>query len=581
MNRWLWVREQWRPYWIYGIGLVALTLVSTAVSVALPLFFKELIDRLMTGFAGLSPAEADSTRLRFILVLFGIGLLRFFGSLSPFFRAWMNHTFDRRLRERYFDSLLEKGPAFFIKYRTGDIVTRLTDDITGFPKVAWFCCSAIFRAINSGSIVLFGIITLFFIHPKLALITILPLPLGMLLFAMISQKLRKAYKLQQEAVSTSTNHLESCLSGVRILKAFDAEEREASRFRSVLLDRLNVEMKVVKLSGAMHIFFEFISYAAQVLVVLYGGLLVIDKDLTVGGYYAFFTILSMVVYPMIDLPTLLVTSRQAFVCVDRLEELRTDDPDGIQTSDGHELQTLQAIGCRDLEFKYGQDDENFHLGPVNLTLNRGETIAVVGTIGSGKTTLAQLLCGYQRPTAGEILVNGESFSHWDTQSVRGRIGVIPQEPLVFSETIGQNIRFWRDLPIAAVKESAHLSQFSVDIASFPDAYEQELGQRGVTLSGGQKQRLTIARALAGRPEMLVMDDVTASLDAENEERFWHEIERMFGKVTTVVVTHRAATARRADRVLVLDRGRVEAIGDYMSLMRSSSLFRRIMTGEEE
>lgn len=600
MNRprafyWKWYAERWRGHLAFGLFLVLLTVVATAVSVVFPIFFKYLIDALASAAGSDSPDAMRSLRARFLALLFAIGLFRFLASLYPYFRAKMNLVLEIAARREFFDRILEKGPRFFLRFRTGDLVTRLTDDLSNYPKVAWFGCSGLFRAFNSASIVIFCAAAMAWLHPRLTLIALLPLPLAFLLYHALSRKLRDAYDDCQRAISTTNNHLEACFSGVRILKAAVAESREADRFDGVLAARRELDLRAVRLSGLLHLFFEFVGHASQATVVIFGGRMVLSGELSIGDYYAFFTFLSMIVYPMLDLPNLLVTSSQAFVCIDRLEALR-ESPDpaarcGAAPLPGGRFESLDLEG---VSFAYGDPDgpaagsaaagavgaagDPFRLDEVSLTIRRGETVALVGPIGAGKTTLLHLAAGILSPDAGTVRVNGADRATLDPADLLPRLGFVGQEPLVFSETVGGNIDFFRGLPRERLERAARLARFDAECAAFPGGYDQPVGQRGVTLSGGQKQRLTIARALAGTPELLLMDDMTASLDAENEERFWRNLADGVGDAAVMVATHRLATARRADRIVVLHDGRVESVGTFAELARTSPVFQSLLAG---
>jgi ATP-binding cassette subfamily B protein len=539
----------------------------------------------------------------------------------------MNSVLERSIRLGYFGHVLKKEYSFFNKFRTGDVVTRLTDDISGYPNIAWFACSGFFRALNSTSIVLFCLAVMAWLNWKLAAIAIIPLPFAVAIYVAISSKISEAYDANRKYVSIASNHLESSFSGIRVLKAYNAEGRECERFSGILDERLEKEMDVVLLSGKLQTFFQFVSHASQVLVIIAGGLMAIRGTLSLGDYYAFFTYLGFIVYPMLDLPNLLVTSRQAFVCVDRIEELRTygeeiitrdskrsakssaersaktlaegsakssveasikslangsvqkasedsDEVDGWVSLEG----LIETIAFKNVSFRYNDDGPPV-LDSLSLKIVKGERLAIVGQIGSGKSTLLNLLAGLLKPSSGDIKINGISVSDLNPTDYRKRVGYIGQEPVVFSETISQNIRFWRDHKTEAVEKAARRAQFADEIMAFTDGFDETIGQRGATISGGQKQRLTIARAVIGKPEILVMDDVTASLDADSEEAFWKDMDESHGDTTVIIVTHRLATARRADRVVLLNKGAIEDHGTFDELVDRSSNFRRMVNIE--
>jgi len=580
LNHWKWFYDRWKGHGLFCLFLIFLTALSTIVAVATPLFFKYIIDKLSTSMTDPSIGETIALRNRFLWILLGIGMFRFFAEWYPAFRAMMNSILERSIRLEYFDYILRKDHHFFNKFRTGDIVTRLTDDLSGYPKVGWFGCSGFFRALNSTSIVICCLLVMGWLNWKLALIAIIPLPLAIGIYVKISKTLTSAYDENRKIISDSSNHLESSFSGIRVLKGYNAEKQEHERYLSILSQRFDKEMVVVKLSGSLHTFFQFVSHAAQVMVIIGGGIMAINGTLSLGDYYAFFTYLGFIVYPMLDLPNLLVTSRQAFVCVDRLEEIKNfgtefeHSPDEVKKTKVLN-EPVHNISFNSVSFSYNKDSADI-LSNLTLSINKGERIAILGQVGAGKSTLLNLLAGLIKPTSGTITVNDISISDLNPQDFRSRLGYIGQEAVVFSETIAQNIRFWRDHGLSDIEKAAKKAQFAHEIEEFTDGFEQSVGQRGVTISGGQKQRLTIARAVIGKPEILVMDDVTASLDADSEEAFWNDMDKDHDSSTVIIVTHRLATARRADRIVMLNKGMIEAQGTFDELAEKSEHFRRMV-----
>jgi len=579
MKQWLWYLNLWKNFpGLLGI-LFLFTIVSAAVSVAFPMFFKLLLDSLSQNLTTENPDFSVST---FVIAAIVVGGVKFMVSFYPHCRAYGNLLLENRVRTLYFSYILDKEPDFFQKFRTGDLVTRLTEDLSGHPKVAWFGCSGIFRAINSLGIVGSCSAMMIYLSPELAMISLLPLPLAVITFVFLKEALNRGYEEIQKCISHTNNHLEMCFSGVRVLKACLGEERESRRFTSVLQDRIYSELEMTRLSTRMNLFYEFVSQLAQVIVVVAGGFMVLQQEITVGIYFAFFSYLSMIVYPMLDIPFLLVHSSQAFVCVDRLEEIRLSHrserlPEAVSSG------KISSLGLDSVSYTWpsvgNADKSQAHLSDLTLRIRESERVAIMGKIGSGKSTLLNLLAGVIRPDSGTMLLNDTPVNQEGLSLLRQKMGYIGQEPLVLSGTINQNVKFLRNYDQEAIREAARQSQFLPDVKKFSDGFEQEIGQRGVSISGGQKQRLTIARALISRPEILLMDDVTASLDAENEDKFWTEVEMLPYKPMMVIVTHRQATAKRANRVIMLQDGRIKAEGPFEELRAKSSEFRALL--EEE
>ncbi|NCB40215.1 MAG: ABC transporter ATP-binding protein, partial [Erysipelotrichia bacterium] len=563
-----WIWNEYRPHWRMVLFLLFLTILSTVMAVLFPMVLKHIIDSLVTGLksfqAGaitLETAQNERNRMLFMLLAMGLGPV--FSGIYPYFRARMNVTFEMYFREKFFAEILSKGHRFFLKFRTGDLVTRLTEDIrTNPPGLSWLCCSGIFRAINSASIIFFCVISMALLSWKLALLACIPLPIMLFIFIMLETSFGKSFKDAQEGMSEGNDFLEASYSGIKIISSFNAQQPQRELFDKLLEKRIKQEMRVDNLWGLFMVFFEFLNYVGEILVLIFGGIMVIRGSLTLGTYYAFFSYLGMIIYPLMDIPMMLVTLTQACVSIDRLEDLQTADKawQELDTDGKTEIATIDNIAFDNVSFSHStlekledetSDKEPFAFKSLNFIINRGEKVAVVGQIGSGKTTLLNLISGVMKPDEGTITINGLPLPDIRKQSFRDKIGYIQQEPVIFSESIKTNIDFWRNQSEELIQSCAHIAQFDREVMAFPGGFTEPVGQRGVTLSGGQRQRLSIARALVGKPQLLLMDDITASLDAANEKKLWADLEHEYGQITCLIVTHRMATAMMADRIIVL------------------------------
>ncbi|OGK12575.1 MAG: hypothetical protein A2W80_14540 [Candidatus Riflebacteria bacterium GWC2_50_8] len=583
--KWLW--NEYRTHWRMVMFLLFLTVLSTIIAVLFPIVLKYIIDGLVTGLESYQTgkstlADAQNERNRMLLMLLAMGLGPVFSGIYPYFRARMNVTFEVYFREKFFAEVLSKGHRFFLKFRTGDLVTRLTEDIKTWPPgLSWLCCSGIFRAVNSASIIFFCLITMMFLNWKLALLACIPLPVMLYIFIRLETSFGESFKEVQEGMSETNDFLEAAYSGIKIITSFNSQHEQTGLFDKLMQKRVGQEIRVDTLWGMFMVFFEFLNYIGEILVLIFGGIMVIRGELTLGAYYAFFSYLGMIIYPLMDIPMMLVTLTQACVSIDRLEDLQEADRAWQELdSDGNtEIASIDSICFDNVSFQHNtlekleSDKEPFTFRELSFELRKGEKVAVVGQIGSGKTTLLNLISGVMKPDEGRIMINGIALSELKKQSFRDKIGYIQQEPVIFSETIKTNIDFWRNQPEALIQSCARLAQFEKEVLAFPGGYTEPVGQRGVTLSGGQRQRLSIARALVGRPELLLMDDITASLDAANEKKLWADLAAEYGAITCLIVTHRMATAMMADRIIVLKDGRIEASGTHAELIDTSETYR--------
>jgi ABC-type multidrug transport system fused ATPase/permease subunit len=571
--RWIW--RFWRPRVKILPVLAILTVLSTAVTLSYPLVFKYVLDALRDAVEGRAGDVAGRiTDLVVILLIVGAG--RSLRNLYPMLRARVNCLIEMAVRQYYFDRILEKGHRFFLKFRTGDTVTRLTDDISGWPKIAWFMCSGIFRALESSATLLICVGAMLFLDWRLGLVVLAPLPVNMLLFYMVQVRLGRRALRNQRAISKTNDLLESCYSGIRILKAYRGEKRQARRLRELLEDRVEVEMSLVRMWAFLEGLFFALTNLGRILTLAVGSYWVLDGSLSIGSLYAIWVYVDQLWRPMMDIPQLFTSGKQAFVCMDRLMELEDFEEGRVDGEGGTEPVTaIDRIGLDQVSFRYDGEKPAETVSNLSFDLVRGRKTAVVGPVGAGKSTLVGLVCGELRPDGGRVKVNGSDLAEIRLADYRRLTGYIPQEALLFSDTVRENVAFGRETSDEEIRAVLRIAQLDEEIAAFPRGLDELLGQRGVRVSGGQRQRLAIARALAGKPELLVMDDVTAALDAENEEALWDALEDRHPDLTALIVTHRMATARRADEILVMDRGRIIDRGTHEQLLARCALFRRL------
>jgi ATP-binding cassette subfamily B protein len=584
----------WRPHRGYLVFLALFTLVSSAVAVAYPLVLKVVIDGVHQALA--SHTEPHMGKLFLVLGLVMLG--RVVAGYYPAFRGFMNRKIETDIRTEAFERILEKDYRFQRTFRTGDVVTRLTDDVGEYPKIAWFCCSGIFRAVDSAAKVVLSLTAMLFLDARLAALSVLPLPVMLHVFYLVQRRLRDRYERQQAAISRTNDLLEATFSGIKIVKAFSAEAGTSRKLAETLDGRIEDQLGVARLQALIQMVDALATRAGQIVALALGGIMVARGRIELGTLYAFYVYLDMLVHPLQDLPMLLVSARQAFVSVERIEEMRAFPAEPASSRGGPPALRgaacgraeappgrLEEIALRNVCFRYDGAAREALAG-VDLSVRRGERVAIVGAVASGKSTLLKVLAGLLPPEGGAVFANGrpvEGAAAW--RALRARMGYVPQESHLFSETIRENVALGLagvaalPAPEAAIEKALEIAQLRDDLARFERGAETVLGEKGSLISGGQRQRVAIARALVRRPDLLLLDDSTASLDAQSEERFWSSLDAAMPGVTTVVTTHRLATVRRADRVVLLAHGRVQDAGPHDELLARCAAYRELLAAE--
>ena len=586
-----WISEIWRRKKGLAVYLVVMSVVNAILAVAYPYFLRAVIDGI-TGGLGFGVISRN------VLILVALGLGNFLAySFMMGARAWTNIRLERDIRQRMFEHIIRLGRSFFMKFRTGDIVTRLTDDLSTDMKLPWFICSGIFRTVEALCMIVFGLIVMIRLSPTLTLAAVGPLPILIVIFMATASAVHSRYERLQKRISDVNDHMEACFSGIRVVKAYGREKNQQKSFHEVMDRRRKAEIDVVKVATVVQSMYGYIWQFGVVIVLLVGGKMVMDGRLSLGTLVAFDAYVMMLVFPMYDIGTFLVMGKRASVLVRRMTDMEDVEPEVTEVPNPKTL----ALECArpaggDVQRAVSAEPEAtatpaFHgalrfedvslvypggrkvLDRVSFEVKPGEMIALVGRVGSGKSSVVNLIPRLIDPTGGRIMLNGTRVSDVSLDSLRRLVGCVPQEPLLFSDTIESNIRFHRDWvtddDIVRAVEVARLMQ---EVHAFPEGLKSKIGQRGVTISGGQKQRVALARALAGRPGILILDDCTASLDAQTEAALWDGLHQVFPTCITLVISHRAATLEKANQILVLERGAIVERGTHDELVEKRGVY---------
>ncbi len=566
----VWISQFWKKHKLHIVFLFFFTIISSAVALSFPLVFKFLLDGIEEVLKGSAMQDGFRNTLLFLIAL---ALAKFVAGLYPGARAWLNSKIGLDVRDLVFSSMVKKDYKFFNSFRPGDLATRLTDDIVEHPRIAWFSCSAVFRALESTSKLFFCLAVMFYMNRQLTLISILPLPFMLYLFYLIQNKLGRIVMENRKATSRTNDLLDSTFAGISIIKAYRAEDGQEKRLRELLDRRLKIDMKIAKYVMLVHSAYNILGQTGKVVVMFVGGVFVVKGTIGIGEFYAFYVYLDMILAPMMDIPNLFVTSKQAFISIDRENEI-LDFPSGELEEGFLECGKIKRLEFRNAGFIYGKEKG---ISGIEFSAREGQIIAVVGEVGSGKSTFLKTAASLLPVREGEYLINGKRAGDYSRNSFLTQIGYVPQESLLFSETIGDNVRIGREIDEDSVVESL----FAVNITSkeISGGAQAKLQQAGVGVSGGQRQRVAIARALAGKPSLILFDDCTSALDSKNEESLWKYMKKSYSESITLVVSHRLSTIKQSDKVLFLHRGRQLAFETHEYLMKASSLYRMVLASE--
>jgi ATP-binding cassette subfamily B protein len=424
--------------------------------------------------------------------------------------------------------------------------------------------------------IILGVLTVFFmvyIHPLLTLYAILPMPLIAVITFRFSGVIHHRFEAVQKCFASLTERVRESISGIRVVKAYVQEENEREKLFQVSQEYIRKNVNVTKVWGAFLPLILFLSNLSMAIVLYLGGKLTIFQSISVGDFVAFMSYLGLFAWPMMALGWAINVIQRGSASMDRVNRIFEEVPEISDSVDGDGVETLRGdIEIRGLNF-FSEDGGHSLLKDIHLTAREGERIAIVGRTGSGKTILCNLLTRLWESPEGCLFYDGIEIHHVPLRVLRKSIGYVPQETYLFSDTIRGNIAFGRlDATEKEITEAAKCAQLYDEILEFPEGLDTMVGEKGITLSGGQRQRVAIARAILMNPSILILDDALSSVDIETEEGILGGLERSFHGKTVLLVTHRIAPLRRADRIVVLEKGSVAEVGDHASLLARGGIY---------
>ncbi|WP_035690686.1 ABC transporter transmembrane domain-containing protein [Azospirillum halopraeferens] len=557
------------PYrWRIAAASVALT-VAAATVLGLGQGMRVLVDQ---GFA-----EGDAALLdRALLVLLGVIVLLAASTYARFYLvSWIGERVVADLRRAVYDHVLRLSPGFFETTRTGEILSRLTTDTSVLQVVVG---SSVSIALRNTLLFLGGSIMLLVTSPKLTGLVFLVVPLVVVPIVLFGRRVRALSRDSQDRVADVGAFIDETLSGIRTVQAYTHEGRERSRFAGRVEDAFAVAVRRVQMRAIMTVIVIVLVFGAVGTILWIGGHDVLTGRISPGQLSAFVIYAIVVAGSVGAISEVIGDLQRAAGATERLFDLLATEPDIRAPAAPQPLPepSRGAVAFRDVRFHYPSRPDGPALEGFTLDVQPGETVALVGPSGAGKSTVFQLLLRFYDPQAGSVLVDGVDVRAADPQDVRRRIGLVAQDPVIFSADAWENIRYGRpdatDEEVRAAAEAAHALDF---LEALPDGLSTFLGEKGVRLSGGQRQRIAIARAILRNPPILLLDEATSALDAESERVVQDALEKLMRQRTTLIIAHRLATVLNADRIAVMDGGRLVASGRHADLIREGGLYARL------
>jgi ATP-binding cassette, subfamily B, multidrug efflux pump len=469
------------------------------------------------------------------------------------------------LRNDLFKHLEKQDSGFYHRYRTGDIMARMTNDLNA---VRMLLGPALMYSANTVSLFLFALVYLLHYSPYLTLVALAPMPVASVLVQYLGSKIHNRFERIQASFSDISAQAQENYSGVRLIRAFAREESQIGLFESLNRQYIARSLRLVQLMGMLWPTLEFILGVSMMITLLAGGHLVLQGRISAGDFVAFNAYMIQLIWPIIAVGWVVNIFQRGTASVKRIDELLDEKP-SIDDRDADKTVPSDAvlrgeIELRHLNFSYGDTPV---LRDISLRIPAGTSFAIVGPTGSGKTTLVNLVSRLYEAPEGSLLIDGRPVREYPLEVLRRNIGMVPQETFLFSETVRENLRFGApeatEAEMLQAAEAAHIRQ---EFEDFPAGFDTMVGERGVTLSGGQKQRSAIARALLRNPAILILDDALASVDTYTEERILGGLRSYTTHSTTILISHRISTVRNADQIAVLDHGRIVELGRHEELL---------------
>jgi lipid A export permease/ATP-binding protein MsbA len=564
--------------------------VLKLISYVKPFIFLSIIGMILSSLVSLTNAlpvkiieyitddiliNKDKKRLIFVVV--GIIVIMFAKGFFNYYRIYIQNYVSgkmiRNMRDELYEKVIYMSHNFFSKAKIGDLITRFISDLTMVQNVITLLFDLLVQVLTVA--ILLG--NIFKLNWKLSIVCLIIIPASSLIVRKYSKRLRSTGKGMQESFSKLNSLLQEILNGINIIKSFATESYEIDRFKEKNDENYRLTLKNVKVNARVRPLVEFTSTLGVAIIAYYGGLLVINGDMTPGELMSFLTSLGLISEPLKRASDIISGIQTKAHSIDRVFEVLESNEFIHEKKHAKKLKKVKGkVNIKELYFKYNEKEE-YVLKNINLDVEPGEMVALVGKSGSGKTTLVNLLPRFYDIEQGEILIDDINIKDVKLESLRKNIGIVPQETFLFSGTIYDNIAYGSATHVSKkdVIRAAKMANAYDFITELPNGFDTEIGEKGVRLSGGQKQRIAIARALLENPPILILDEATSALDTESEKIVQDALDKLMENRTSFVIAHRLSTILNADKIVVMENGEIKEIGKKDELLAKNGIFKKL------